>query len=690
MNKKLFSAFLLSGTIAVSCSFSSYAQNIPSSQNETVTVSHKIEYALITDRNNALLDAFDDIEYVYTLSKQYYTWPEDNNRYSQLLFRPDSDYPYGIANYKNSAGLYLKEVRITWANTSSSTTGSLFVCGSNKPFEKVNNIYEALESGSNIIATVPVKPRGTVVSVVPEQGFQYAGIGIENADKDLCVESIVFIWSDELPSGGGSDSGNGDKEDPDNPGNPDDKDNPGGGDDPENPGGEDPENPGGPTDPDAKQISLSWQFDGQPLTGTVHREAEYMKNTTYTVDVEGGDNNAENSFFRQNVSISVKCDKHSSAAGCYGKQNNSVTLFHAGEYQLTASLPDMEGYYASPSSLKTYVGKLTVNLKAENDMIDCAWENAQISASIENPLISDYEGNLADLGINFTLQPYFTEYESLPTRQPASMTDYEWNAFESLTDLQLPFDGYYIDSRTVCETVPEQEGYKLNIRTTSSGLFSLISSCNDENIELNQDEVYINLYPSLENTYVFDNGNEQTILYPRLNGFDIENGILNYPLVQLSDGENFAPAGDLSHSKLELPGLFDATIYYLVSQQSDNKDVRDSGARIGTINIPFGYNLYNRANGINLSELSTSPLSLNLIIMKNDAVCPFDENTKQSSQTILISMAKEESTDTGSVGIVFEDNDEYYDINGYKIDIDKFAKGIYFKKSNGRIYKIIK
>lgn len=308
-----------------------------------------------------------------------------------------------------------------------------------------------------------------------------------------------------------------------------------------------------------------------------------------------------------------------------------------------------------------------------------------------------------NLNLTFTLTPQFkaTSKPDWTEDNHEGTIDAGWRlykVFENHPD--KVYDGFLEDvSPITCDAkfVNNQHGddnYLVNIPAPVSGLYTLSVSSEDFEIEANG--ILLNVWPGIRNYYgdlwELEFPNDETKKVDPIYKFSI-NWInfddddqyqqFNYPYDEEKTGPHMPTGGTIF-----IPGLYDAKIYYKWNDDFYNNHTPQPIAEDSTSETPSGYS--NAATEpLDLSELKSSELQL--LISKNNALTPIDDNSKSA---IAFIMKLDETRDVPTAVRAIENVPadvpaEYYNLGGLRVNEKSLLPGIYIRRTGTQTEKIL-
>lgn len=343
------------------------------------------------------------------------------------------------------------------------------------------------------------------------------------------------------------------------------------------------------------------------------------------------------------------------------------------------------------------------------ETIYSAWEKQEDETYFYDP---------SQLNLTFWLTPNFEPSDNFPKEPTVDSTDesnkfkpevFNWNLyniFEANKD-NHPYDGF-ISSKEPIEC-PLVDGQYLEIPAPCSGEYILsVTQSGEDAPKIKSNEATLNIWPSVKNDYSWLKETEMawsTLYSFSLNWVnfpeEIENGIISYPYELLE--ENQQSTATIAGTKnaymhdvpatIYIPGLFDATIEYRI-------DFDGGGAGsgfVGNLNSKTrraaedadGFKSYD-SEPFTLDDL-TSSATLQLRISKNGAVTPSD-TAGTSLSTLRINLSDTKQTPVGVKAVTVtpgEGEEEYYDLNGLRVNPATAAPGIYIRRQGGETRKVV-
>lgn len=333
------------------------------------------------------------------------------------------------------------------------------------------------------------------------------------------------------------------------------------------------------------------------------------------------------------------------------------------------------------------------------------------AATIKNIVSIEGEENLESELEEMKLQFYLTpEFE--PTERPDSegdkvdwMTDGEWYLFTLLEEEKQIYDGFLTvdrddENKIKCDYDPVSN--ILTLPAVCSGLYCL--SVESDNTDITSNNVHLNIYPDISHTYSFTLTDDDNLPYTlnyefSLNGVtfgqDLGNkGTLGYPYAD-KENQNMGAFG-AEAVDIDIPGLYNAELYYLIEFQDQPKDdgPSDLGKRGINREAPQleGYTPYSEKKPSleDLTESNTAKLQLKIV--KNGAETPNNENDESVHTLILkldASVDIPTAVETIDAEFVNSGKARYYNLNGVEVNSRNLASGIYIKVENGKAEKMV-
>lgn len=346
------------------------------------------------------------------------------------------------------------------------------------------------------------------------------------------------------------------------------------------------------------------------------------------------------------------------------------------------------------------------------DQISMPWTKEELNLdnvlSIEG--VHDLQSGVEEMDLRFYLTPEFTPAErpDYTRNKVEDMTDWEWYLFTLLERNGQVYDGFLTvdidnENRIECKLY-DAESNSLTLPLICSGLYSL--SVESGNSEVTSNKVLLNIYPDIIHAYTVFETDEDNLPFPLYYEFSL-NGVtfgqnldskvtLGYPYADNTDYSK--GAFEAEAIIIDIPGLYDADLYYRIeiqekSTQDDGpSDLSKRGIHKLAPNLE-GYILYTEEKPSLVDLNENNEATLQLKIVKNNAVTPDNEENDQSIYTLKLrldaSVDIPTAVDTISTEFVNSGKARYYNLNGVEVNSRTLPSGIYIKVENGKAEKLV-
>lgn len=280
--------------------------------------------------------------------------------------------------------------------------------------------------------------------------------------------------------------------------------------------------------------------------------------------------------------------------------------------------------------------------------------------------------------LTYSLHPEFQ-----PTPKPTSpddLEDWKWWLFNEFESKNQPYDGYLTEDDVImCYYDPDNAC--LVIPAPCSGLYTLTVSNGEKQIF----EATLNIWPNIYNSYEVDTEgiheydkdqrfNINTVKFPEIICPETQEMIsLPYPYAE--DKESAFMAENVS---ICIPGLYNETIYFRKSTQTQTQSTRDADSD--------GWVKYDGSN-LDFKDLTDSnKIYLQLRIDKNGASTPLTDDNN-SLHNFEISLSTDASIPTGVESVVDESENapvELFTLSGMRVVSSSPSSGLYIRRQGSR------
>lgn len=297
-----------------------------------------------------------------------------------------------------------------------------------------------------------------------------------------------------------------------------------------------------------------------------------------------------------------------------------------------------------------------------------------------------------ELGLTFHVTPLIEEFTRKPDCEgdkPSVMRDEEWEIFKLLEAHEVAYDGY-LDSLEPIECELNPNTGQLSIPVPCSGLYTLEVSSSLEGVQIDCEPVVLNIWPDITAAYpmLADWGMEEYLHRFSMNSINIneESGKMLYPYAE----DNTSP---YAHEEIVIltPGIYDAEIFYKKSLPASSGQDDLTGRRLTDSDDGLaGYTSVNE-KPLDFTDV-TSSADIELKLKKNGAVTPAVDG--KSITNISVQLSAGVSRPTG-INIITNTpapecgGEEYFDLNGLKVSPENMIPGIYIRKTQNKVEKIL-
>lgn len=346
------------------------------------------------------------------------------------------------------------------------------------------------------------------------------------------------------------------------------------------------------------------------------------------------------------------------------------------------------------------------------DQISMPWTKEELTLDNILSIEGDHElkSGVEEMDLHFYLTPEFepAERPDHNGNKDDGMTDWEWYLFTLLERNGQVYDGFLTvdmdnEKRMECELF-DAERNSLTLPSVCSGRYSL--SVESGNSEVTSNKVLLNIYPDIIHAYTVFETDEDNLPFPLYYEFSL-NGVtfgqnldskvtLGYPYADNTDYSK--GAFEAEAIIIDIPGLYDADLYYRIeiqekSTQDDGpSDLSKRGIHKLAPNLE-GYILYTEEKPSLVDLNENNEATLQLKIVKNNAVTPDNEENDQSIYTLKLrldaSVDIPTAVDTISTEFVNSGKARYYNLNGVEVNSRTLPSGIYIKVENGKAEKLV-
>ena len=438
-----------------------------------------------------------------------------------------------------------------------------------------------------------------------------------------------------------------------------------------------------------KDVDLSYQWhdhEGKPIDNDTH-EVRYGVDNKIQIGARGdvrhpmadlADFTVEYEPLQSNGGSGVKARAQSVTGNdeFYTIDNDYVmTLNKAGNYTVTASLPDAEGSNFSdvqPATLAVSVAAMDITLNNLDN------ENQKWSLGATNLELINFDSTSAlnDDTFTVTIDTKFDKINS--SEAETSMTDWQWAQMNGIMSSNQNVDGYYTEPTFT--TSLTANALAISGHFPVSGIYQITVESNDDNITINgkkSDSTSVNIIPNLGLTYDDDYtvvfaGKESEVSSGdclNIDGERLKNNSITY--YYYDGGEDGKDASNLENATLFTPGNYLGTLKYYVSTTESSLQAPDLEDKwVTSVN-----------NIINISELlSADSITLYVLLQKNGL----------ASEIERISVTKVNSsipTAVDSIEAIEEGEAVYFNLQGVRVDNPE--RGIFVKVVNGKATKVV-
>lgn len=410
------------------------------------------------------------------------------------------------------------------------------------------------------------------------------------------------------------------------------------------------------------------------------------------IDVKRIVNNSEiSTLAASNVDYEVTCDKDGVVA----------TLYKTGTYTLTPTIADgITGILAVEQPITVTINPLKVTVN-ESAFTTQPWSNS--ATGNEYVGVFSYESANGETLTNDDIKINVTANFDSPSEEEANAEIPDWlqNQMKAILDTKgNRVDGY--DSTSTAKftvkdgTLSGTMEATMNVMFGCSGVYNIQFISDDSNIEIDNSNQTISVYPSTELKYAYtietvvkgENGENETITSTFGQDGVPEDGLnINY-FGSNAANTIYMKSENLSEALLIIPGIYLEDIYYNINGEIPSNNSGTSNIK-RKVSDEITQNFIKAENyRIDLSSIEKEG-TLYLILVKNGAQTPYGnaENYSEAQYQIVINP---DATPTGIEGIDAEDGEaEYYDLNGFRVNPENLQKGIYIVKKGKETYKVI-
>lgn len=346
------------------------------------------------------------------------------------------------------------------------------------------------------------------------------------------------------------------------------------------------------------------------------------------------------------------------------------------------------------------------------DQISMPWTKEGLTLDNVLSIEGDHElqSGFEDMDLHFYLTPEFepAERPDHTRNKVEGMTDWAWYLFTLLERNGQVYDGFLTvdmdnEKRMECELF-DAERNSLTLPSVCSGRYSL--SVESGNYEVTSNKVLLNIYPDIIHTYTVFETDEDNLPFPLYYEFSL-NGVTFGPNLDSKVTLGYPYADNTDYSKgafeaeaiiIDIPGLYDADLYYRIeiqekSTQDDGpSDLSKRGIHKLAPNLEE-YTLYTEKKPSLVDLNENNEATLQLKIVKNNAVTPDNEENDQSIYTLKLrldaSVDIPTAVDTITAEFVNSGKTRYYNLNGVEVNPRTLPSGIFIKVENGKAEKLV-